>query len=229
MAMHIINQPDDQNKAVNEAIRYPNLETMISVPLGLGEFYEACKDYPILFTKNQEGHWLAIALLGYNDKNVYLDENRRFKKGKYLPAFLRRYPFVLVQNEAQESFSLGIEEEALEKLTPSNQQRALFKEDKTPSDLTNSTLDFLVRFQGELHACSALIKEFETWELLVEQSANIVDDEGKSHTINGFFTVNEEKLNHLSEKKKLDIYKKGVTPFMTAHLISLSNIRRLGL
>jgi len=89
-------------------------------------------------------------------------------------------------------------------------------------------LDFLVRFQGELQASSAFIKELETWELLVEKSANVVDDEGKSHTINGFFTINEEKMAHLSEKKKLDIYKKGATPFMTAHLISLSNIRRLG-
>lgn len=229
MAMHIINQPHDQTKAVNDAICYPNLETMISVPLGIGEFYEACKDYPILFTKNQEGDWLAIALLGFNDKNVYLDENRRFKKGKYLPAFLRRYPFVLVQNEGQEGFSLGIEEEALEELTASNQQRALFKDDKTPSDLTKNTLDFLVRFQGELHACNAFIKELETWELLVQQSANVLDEEGKAHTINGFFTLNEEKMAHLSEKKKLDIYKKGATPFMTAHLISLSNIRRLGL
>ena len=229
MAMHIINQPQDQTKAVNDAIRYPNLETMISAPLGIGEFYEACKDYPILFTKNQEGDWLAIALFGYNDKNVYLDENRRFKKGKYLPAFLRRYPFVLVQNEDKKGFSLGIEEEALEELTASNQERALFKEDKTPSDLAHNTLNFLVRFQGELQACSALVKEFETWELLVEQSANILDDEGKTHTINGFFTINEEKLSHLSEKKHLDICKKGATPFITAHLISLSNIRRLGL
>ena len=229
MALHIINQPDDQTKAVNDTLCYPNLEKMISVPLGINEVYEACKDYPILFTKNQEGDWLAIALLGYNDKNVYLDENRQFKRGKYLPAFLRRYPFALAQNEAQAGFSLGIEEEALEELNASNQQRALFKDDKTPSDLTKNTLDFLVHFQGELHACSALIKELETWELLVEQSANIVDDEGKAHTINGFFTVNEEKLAHLSEKKKLDIYKKGATPFITAHLISLSNIRRLGL
>ncbi len=229
MALHIINQPQDQTKAVNDAISYPNLETMISVPLGIGEVYEACKDYPILFTKNQEGDWLAIALLGYNDKNVYLDENRRFKKGKYLPAFLRRYPFALAQNEDKKGFSLGIEEEALEALNESNKERALFKEDKTPSDLTKNTLDFLVRFQGELQACSALIKELEIWELLVEQSANLLDEEGKTHTINGFFTINEEKLGHLSEKKKLDIYKKGATPFMTAHLISLSNIRRLGL
>jgi len=229
MALHIINQPQDQTKAVNDAISYPNLETTISVPLGIGEFYEACKDYPILFTKNPEGDWLAIALLGYNDKNVYLDEKRCFKRGKYLPAFLRRYPFILVQNEDKKGFSLGIEEEALEVLNESNQQRALFKEDQTPSDLTKNTLDFLVRFQGELQACSALIKELETWELLVEKSATVLDEKAQKHTINGFFTVNEEKLNHLSEKKKLDIYKKGTTPFITAHLISLSNIRRLGL
>lgn len=229
MALHIINQPQDQTKAVNDALSYPNLEKMISTPLGIGEFYEACKDYPILFTKNQEGDWLAIALFGFNDKNVSLDENKRFKRGKYVPAFLRRYPFMLVQNEGTEGFSLGIEEEALEELNATNQARALFKDDKTPSDLTKNTLDFLVRFQGEMQACNALIKELYKWELLVQKSANVVDEEGKSHTINGFYTVDEEKLNRLNERKKLDICKKGATPFITAHLISLSNIRRLGL
>ncbi|NCB53390.1 MAG: hypothetical protein EOM49_00380 [Epsilonproteobacteria bacterium] len=229
MALHVINQPHDQTKAVNDAMRYPNLEKIISVPLGIGEFYEACKDYPILFTKNQEGDWLAIALLGFNDKNVSLDENGRFKRGKYVPAFLRRYPFALVQNEAQEGFSLAIEEEGLEELNASNQARALFKEDKTPSDLTKNILDFLVRFQGELQSCSAFIKELYKGELLVQKSANVMDEEGKTHTINGFLTLDEEKFNRLNDKKKLDMCKKGATPLITAHLISLSNIRRLGM
>jgi len=56
-----------------------------------------------------------------------------------------------------------------------------------------------------------------------------MDEEGKTHTINGFFTLDEEKFNRLNDKKKLDLCKKGATPLITAHLISLSNIRRLGM
>ena len=229
MAIHIINQAQDQTKALNNTLIYPDLEKTISVPLGIGEFYEACKDYPILFGKDQQGNWLALALLGYNNKNVYLDETKKFKVGKYIPAFLRRYPFVLVQDEAQNNFSLGIEDSALEPLNASNQERALFKEDQTPSDLSKNTLDFLMRFQGEMRASTSFIKELEAWQLLVEKSANIVDETGQTHTVNGFFTLNEEKMKHLSEAKKLDIFKKGAIPLITAHLISLNNIKRLGL
>ncbi len=229
MAVHIINQVQDQTNALNDTLSYPDLDKTISVPLAIGEFYEACKDYPILFSKDQEGNWVALALLGYNNKNVYLDEKNRFKMGKYIPAFLRRYPFVLVQNDAKDNFSLGIEEQALEPLNATNQQRALFKEDKTPSDLAKNTLDFLVRFHGELQASNAFIKELDTWQLLVEKSANITDEKGQTHTLNGFFTINEEKMNHLGEAKKLDIFKKGAIPLITAHLISLNNIKRLGL
>lgn len=87
-----------------------------------------------------------------------MDETKKFKVGKYIPAFLRRYPFVLVQDEAQNNFSLGIEEGALEPLSASNQERALFKEDKTPSDLSKNTLDFLMRFHERCERARRLLK-----------------------------------------------------------------------
>ena len=229
MAIHIINQLQDQDKALNNTLSYPNLEKTISMVLGIGEFYEACKDYPILFSKDKDGEWMALALMGYNDKNVYLDDTKRFKAGKYIPTLIRCYPFMLVQNEAQGNFSLAVDESAIEPLTKTNKERALFKEDKTPSDFAKNTLDFLMNFQGGLQASNAFIKELEAWQLLVEQSANITDENGKVHTINGFFILNEEKFNHLSEAKKLEIFNKGAIPLISAHLISLSNIRRLGL
>ena len=57
---------------------------------------------------------------------------------------------------------------------------------------------------------------------------DIVNSKNEKFTLSGFFIVNEEKLKHLSKKKKDDICAKNAYALITAHLISLSNIQKLG-
>ena len=64
------------------------------------------------------------------------------------------------------------------------------------------------------------------WELLEEKNAKVVISKDEQYNINGFYVVNEEKLKHLSKKRKEELFNKNVTPLITAHLISLSNIQR---
>jgi hypothetical protein len=58
--------------------------------------------------------------------------------------------------------------------------------------------------------------------------ANIVTPTGETFTLNGFYVINEEKFRHLGKKKKEEINAKNAIPLITAHLISLSNIQRMG-
>ena len=69
----------------------------------------------------------------------------------------------------------------------------------------------------------------EEWELLEEKIATIITQEQEQFNINGLFIVNEEKLKHLSKKKKEEICNKNAIPLITTHLISLSNIQKLGI
>jgi SapC len=225
-----INQVAHKNKSLKELKDFSLTREMISVPVSFNEFYEACRDYPIFFAKDAQGEWFATALLGVNNKNLYLDENGQWKKGAYIPAFFRRYPFILVKSDEnnEESLTLAIDARTLEDTNESNKARAFFNDNNTPTEFAKGAMNFLLELDNSAKATSELIKDLDEWELLIEQSAHIVDAEGDTHTINGFFTVNEEKLNHLSDKKKQDICKKGAIPLITAHLISLGNIRRMG-
>jgi hypothetical protein len=224
----IINQEQHKTKALKEINALPQTKGMISSPIGFNEFYEACRDYPIFFAKDSEGKWFATALLGYKDNNLFVDAEGKWKPGCYIPAFIRRYPFILVKTD-DENLTLAVETDAIEDVSEANKQRAFFNEDNSASELSKGAMNFLLELNSVAQGTSEFIKELENWELLEERTANIVDKEGATHVINGFFTVNEEKMAHLSDKKRADICKKGAIQLITAHLISLGNIKRMGL
>jgi len=196
----------------------------MSTSITAAEFYESCKDYPIVFIKDNE-NWVATVMLGYEEnKNIYVNAKGEWEAGKYLPASIRRYPFIFVA-QSKEQLSLGVDSEALSK-ADEDKDRNLFDEEK-PSEFTQNILQFMNRFQADAQATSNFVAQLEKWELLEEGKAQITKNE-KNYRVDGFFIVNEEKLQHLSKKKKQEICDQNAYPLITAHLISLSNIQRMG-
>ena len=238
--IEIISLEYHKDKALKEFSSFPEaVKNMASSPIGFDEFYEACRDYPIFFAKDPEKNWFAIALIGFDNKNMQVDDKCIWKAGKYIPAFIRRYPFVLVKtedninsdnaNENQQNLTLAIDADAIENLNDKNSAKAFFDNDNKPTALPQEAFNFLINLQNSAHATQSFIKDLEEWDLLIEQAANIIDKNGNTHNINGFYTVNEEKLAHLSDKKRAELCKKGAIPLITAHLISLGNIRRMSI
>ncbi|MDX9743288.1 MAG: SapC family protein [Arcobacteraceae bacterium] len=222
-----INKIEDKNKAIKEVKNFSYAKEQISAPITVAEFYEACKDYPILFAKDANNSWIATVMMGYKEKeNLFVGENGIWEKQRYIPAHIRRYPFIYV-NTDNDQLTLAVEGE-FKSEAKEDVARKLFLEDGTNSEFLNSVLGFLNQFHGDALATTAFIKQLEDWELLEEKVANIVAPDGKNYSINGFYVVNEEKLKHLSKKKKEAICEKNVTPLITAHLISLSNIQKIG-
>ncbi len=58
------------------------------------EFEDAQREYPILFRKDADGPYQAVALLGLDrDENLYLEQNGW--QGRYVPALHQRGPFLI--------------------------------------------------------------------------------------------------------------------------------------
>jgi Holliday junction resolvase len=223
-----INKIEDKNKGIKEVKSFSYAKEQISVPLAITEFYEACKDYPILFAKDVNGSWMATAMLGYKEKeNLFIDEEGVWEKQRYIPAHIRRYPFIYVNNTETKELTLAVDGDYKSEDTQ-DEVRKLFLEDGTNSEFLNGVLRFLNQFHGDALATEKFIKQLENWDLLEEKVAQIVTPDGKNYNINGFYVVNEEKLKHLSKKKRDAIWDKNVMPLIIAHLISLSNIQKIG-
>jgi hypothetical protein len=186
----------------------------------LSEFFEACKDYPIVFVKNED-IFSSVALLGYKpSENVFVNKKGEWAELKYIPAFIRRYPFILAKQG--ESFVLakeaGFESEDGERLFTDSGEQTKFLEE---------IMKFLNEYHMGAETTSNFVQDLENWGLLELKNATVTRPNGENFNIEGFYAVSEEKLNQLDEDKKIEICKKGAVPFITAHLISLSNLKKL--
>lgn len=220
-----INKNDHKNKTVKKVEDFSYAKNMISSPLGLSEVYEACKDYPIFFTKdpNDENSYVIHALLGFEEnKNIFIDKDNKWLKAKHIPSFIRKYPFSFVPTQDPNSPALAIDEEYLNQ---SDKYEPLFKDEKN-SEFLDNVLKYLSALQNDLIAANRFVKQLIDLELVEEKTA-FIRKEDKSYKVGPFYIVNEEKLNHLGKKKKELLCEKNLQPLITAHLISLSNIQRL--
>ena len=224
--LEALNKIQHKNKSVSEVSNFLYSKELMNAPVALSEFFEACKNYPIFFAKDKDEKWFSTVLLGYKQgENLFVDEKGVWKELHYIPAFVRSYPFILVNQEDKKEMVIAIEGEYLDEKESS---KKLFNEDGENSEFLNSAITFLNQFYADSLATADFIKQLESWELLEEKIVNIVNTKEEKFSFNGFFIINEEKLKHLSKKKKDDICAKNAYALITAHLISLSNIQKLG-
>ena len=224
--LEALNKIQHKNKSVAEVSNFSYSKELMNAPVALSEFFEACKNYPIFFAKDKDEKWFATVLLGYKQgDNLFVDKKGVWKELHYIPAFLRSYPFILVNQENKKEMVVAIDAEYLNEKESS---KKLFDENGNNSEFLNSAIGFLNQYYADTLSGNEFIKQLEDWELLEEKVVNIVNSKNEKFTLGGFFIVNEEKLKHLSKKKKDDICAKNAYALITAHLISLSNIQKLG-
>lgn len=199
-----------------------------SVPLTIGEFGPAARDFPILFGGNSLEEAGPLAMLGLNQsENAFVDDNGQWEQGAYVPAFIRRYPFVLAEKpEGAEGddFTVFLDEDYAGFGTEEGER--LFNEDGSDTDTLKNAVRFLGEFQEQVKHTHAFTKRLRELDLLEPRSAEIKNGEN-TMVINGLFLVNEEKLRQLDEKVAQELLANGSMGFIYAHLLSLSNIDRL--
>src|SRR5580704_2860876 len=70
-----------------------------TVPIGIGEFEAAARSYPILFTDGPAP--IPVVLLGFRTGwNLFVNETGAWMPGAYVPALVRAFPFVIIDNTA---------------------------------------------------------------------------------------------------------------------------------
>lgn len=225
--VELLNKELHKNSALKAIQDLSFAKELISAPLTAGEFFQACKDYPIVFTKDEKNGWSANAIFGYKEKqNLFLDANNKWELGRYIPAFIRRYPFLMIEQKEQAILAFdGVllsEDEA-------DKERRFFSESGEPTKMTQEALGFVQQYAHDQKETQKFIELLDKWGLLEESAANIVNKKGEKYSLNALYIISEEKLQHLSKKKQSDICEKQAYPLITAHLISLGNIQRLGL
>jgi hypothetical protein len=194
-----------------------------SVPLLATEFAEAAKEYTIAFAKSADDSFLPIVLLGIREaENLFVDVQEKWD-ARYLPAFIRRYPFVPAEIENKDVV-VCLDEKAV--CLDESDGEALFVEGK-PGLVVQNVLRFLQDYQNQAVRTAEFVKRLADLDLLVLRNAEITLAGGKSFNLNGIYVIDEARLQALEKDSVFGLFSNGELGLIYAQLLSLSNLKRL--
>jgi len=191
------------------------------------EFLEAAKHYPVVFTRAKDEKIVPVALLGLrNNENLFVDKDGKWKEDTYIPAFFRRYPFILASNVGEDgSFAVCVDSsyEGFGK----KDGMALFDKDGNQTEEFKRVIQFLTNYQNQAQVTSEMVKILEENKLFKDVSANITLPKGEKIGFGRLMMVDEPALRQLDDEKLLNLVRSGFLAWIYAHLYSLSNFRLL--
>lgn len=195
-----------------------------SIYLAAMEFPEAMKEYAIVFTRGPNKRLSPVVMLGLSSReNLFIDDNEKWD-ASYVPAFVRRYPFVLAQLSGQ---NMGVCIDEGFKGFNETEGEALFDEGGQNTPFLANALDFLEKYQKEFNRTEVFCQHLEQTGLLREMNAKADLDDGRSFTVQGLFVVDEPKLMALPDAAVLGLFRSGEMHLISMHLASLSNMHKL--
>ena len=203
----------------------PAMGSTHAVPVTVDEFALLQRHYPIVFSVG--GDPVPLALMGLSDGiNAFLDEKGIARdKGIYIPAYMRRYPFLLARlRPDSDELSLCFDPTS-GAVGEFEEGEALFDGDQ-PSETTKAILQFCEQFETAGQRTAAFIQELKNTDLLMDGEVAI-QPEGAAQPFvyRGFRMVDEEKLRDLRGDELRKMNQSGLLPLIFAHLFSLSQIR----
>lgn len=190
-----------------------------SIVLAASELPQAAMHYPVVFSKFGDSV-SAFAVTGYNsDENVYVDENGKWRADTYIPAYVRRYPFILVEDSANNTLSLAADVES--DLIGTGDDGVAIYADGKPTEVAQTAMNFCLSFHREMEKSAAIFKQIEDSGILIDRSAEVTLADGKQARIAGFMVVDENKLAELPDEKFLELRKSGALNLIYCQLWSM--------
>jgi hypothetical protein len=214
------------NYKTRSSDRAPFLAKAHAVPLTVDEFVAAQRFYPIVFSVGDNP--VPLALMGLNEGvNVFVDDEGKLVGETYIPAYVRRYPFMLarLRPEADElSLCFDPTSELVGEL---DEGQPLFENGQT-SEATNAVLKFCEEFELAAQRTNQFMKELKDLDILIDGEVSIQATGAEQPFVyRGFRMVAEEKLREMRGDTLRKINQNGILPLVMAHLFSLPQIREI--
>ncbi len=205
------------NAALGDAVMY-----VMTYPM---EFRDIQSCYPILFTKDPNtGGFFATALMGLEpEQNLFLKDDGW--DAAYVPAMLKRQPFLIATGESDDNqvpvASLDVEHPRVSQ----EEGEALFDSEGAPTDFLNHTVALLDRLHRGLQHGIGFVDTLLEHELLEEITFDIAFQDGSKKTLQGFYTIAEERLFELPGDALESLNKAGYLQPIFMAVASLSRVR----
>lgn len=186
-----------------------------TVPVAGHEFFHCSRDFPVMFVETSAGSFLPVALLALTNRSHQLGDRW---EGVYVPAFIKRYPFALAENQDV----VMIDERAPHFQAPDGDP--LFDEEGEPSLVLRDTLEYLdVLNKGHVQTLEYM-RALKVKGLLsrCKSTVKLLDREIK---LDSFFVVNEREFQEaLTDEEVVDWFNRGWIGWTYAHIHSIGSV-----
>ena len=197
-----------------------------SVPLMAVEFPNAASEYAIVFSGTKDAVIPAVILGMRRDENLYLTEVGGWQ-AKYVPAFVRRYPFVFSISEDGKTFTLCIDE-SFPHFNQEGRGERLFTDDKKPTPYVERVLKFLEQYQIQFQRTQAFCKKLLELDLFEPMRAQAELGSGEKLSLGGFMAVNRDKAKALPAEKLAELAQSDELELLYLHLHAMRNFPAMG-
>ncbi|MGJ8572462.1 MAG: SapC family protein [Hoeflea sp.] len=200
----------------------------VVIPLMASEMPAAMRSYPIVFSGPD---LMPMMVTGIKDgENLFVDAEGAWAEPHYVPAYVRRYPFILAGGDSDERLALCIENDparlldinAKSKTKPKKTAKPFF-EDGEPGELVKNALSFCEQYQGMFLKTRQIMKTIADSGLLVERTSKITLADGENFSLTGFHLVDEAKLLAMSDADFINLRKADALGAIYCHLASMNS------
>jgi hypothetical protein len=197
-------------------------------PLTVAEFQSAALCFPIIFAGEL---FQPLAVMGVNnDANMFIQADGSFEVGVYIPAYIRRYPFVLANDSNREQLVVCIDRAA--PMLGDLPDLAFFDAAGEPTEYTKNCIQFCNDFEVEVRRTESFVNLLRELDLFETRSATYTPSRpdgsaGPVQTIAEYYAVSEAKLKALPAPKLQEMMQNGALSQIYAHLHSLVGWDRL--
>jgi len=204
----------------------PWLAGFHAVPLTVEEFPAAARNFPIIFSSGENP--VPLALMGLNEGvNVFVDAEGKVAENIYIPAYVRRYPFLLAKL-SPDSEELSLCFDPTTDLVGEFDEGAPLFDGEQPSDQTKALLGFCEQFEQAGLKTQAFVEELAKHKLLMDGEVAIQQEGVEAPFVyRGFQMVNQEAMRDLRGDVLRGWNQSGLLPLIYAHLFSLELIREI--
>ncbi|WP_458699911.1 SapC family protein [Sulfurospirillum sp. 1307] len=193
------------------------------IPILANEIAMVSEIFPVVFTSDEIPSLVALTSLG--KENLAINDEGKYIS-RYVPAFLRKYPFSLANTkEDSEQKVILIDEEASN--VSKSKGKQLFNKEGEQTEVLKNAINFLTDYEKQNLNTQAVIKAIKDSGILEDREISVGEGEEKKVLINGFQVVNKDKLNALDDETLALWVRKGIITFIDKHLESLSKIEIL--
>jgi hypothetical protein len=190
------------------------------VPLLLPEFPAACGSYPIIFAGESKQ---PLAVMGLTPGfNLFFNKDGVAKTEIYLPAYIRRFPFIVAENGDNAVICLDVGAD----IVAEGADMMIFN-GRELTEYGNNCVEFCKRFEDDHRRHEQILEQIRQLDIFhlrqaKHQPRDINNNPvGEEIQVAEYYAIEEPKLHLLPGDKLVELRDTGALAFIYAHLVSV--------